>query len=146
MRLPELTALQFAALSLLFSGEKTARELHEQLDKWDGPRTSAAFSQLVERLRRATLIQGIREGQPGQRFSECRYRVTDLGLIVWEATRQFYAGFAPAPGDLQPVETDEVEFADYPPAQRRALMKRKFTTVMLKAFRRQRKTLGRHAD
>ncbi len=103
MRLPELTALQFATLSLLFSGEKTARELHQQLHKWDGPRTAAAFSQLIGRLRKATLIDGMRQGQAGQRFSECCYRVTDLGVIVWKSARQFYAAFDPPPPNLQPV-------------------------------------------
>ncbi len=45
VKLPEITALQFAALSLLMAGEKTGRQLRRELSQWDGPASSAGFSQ-----------------------------------------------------------------------------------------------------
>lgn len=144
--MPEITALQFAAISLLFSGEKTGREIRQHLEKWDGPRTSAAFSQLMDRLRKSALVDGMREGRPGERFSECRYCVTDLGVILWQEAQQFYAGFAPPPPELEPVETIEVEFADHPPAERSRLVKEKFTKVMLQTVLLSRNAPGRLAE
>ncbi len=111
MKLPEITALQFVTLSLLFSGEKTARQLRRQLQKWGGPRTSSAFSQLVGRLQRAAYIDAVRENRAAQRFSQTRYRLTDLGLIVWQLTRRFYASFDAPPPNFKPVPTDEAQFA-----------------------------------
>ena len=72
----------------------------------------------------------------GRTVNECRYRVTDLGLIVWEATRRFYTSFAPPPPGLQAVATDEAQFADRDPKKRRTLVKRKYARAMQKAFRK----------
>ncbi len=136
MKLPEITALQFVTLSLLFSGEKTARELRRQLQKWGGPRTSAAFSQLVGRLQRAAYVDAVRENRVGRRFSQSRYRLTDLGLIVWKVTQRFYGSFDAPPANFKPVATDEAEFADRLPTQRPGLVKQKYTDALLAAFRR----------
>lgn len=136
VKLPEITALQFVTLSLLFSGEKTAGELRRQLGEWGGPRTAAAFSQLMTRLQRRAYIDVVRANRTGERFSESRYRLTDLGLIVWQVTQRFYAGFDAPPADLKPVATDEAEFADRPPAERRKLVTRKYSRVLSRAFRR----------
>ncbi len=136
MKLPEITALQFAALSLLMAGEKTGRQLRGELSQWDGPASSAGFSQLMGRMRQATYVSIDRKGRSGQRFSECRYRVTDLGVMVWQAARQFYASFdEPAP-DLEPVTTIEARFVDHPPSQRKKLVKQLFADTMLDACRR----------
>lgn len=143
MSLPELTPLQFAALSLLFSGEKTARQLREQLESRGGPKTPAAFSQLMGRLQKGTYIVAGRECRADRRASQCRYRVTDLGVIVWQATRKFYASFPPPPPDLEPVATDEAEFAEHPSGRRGALVKQKYFNALLRAFRRRQEALRR---
>ena len=145
MRLPEITALQFALLSLLFSGEKTARQLHGQLQRFSGPRTAAAFSQLMSRLQEAAYVDALRATRSahGRTVPECRYRLTDLGLIVWQATRRFYNGFDPPPPELEVVATPEAEFADREPRVRRELVKRKVATALQKAFRQMQKASQR---
>ena len=125
MRLPEITALQFAVLSLLFAGEKTGRDLRRQLQNCGGPRTSAAFSQLMTRLQDAAYVQARRctpTAHHQQTPRESRYRLTDLGLIVWQATRRFYNSFDPPPPDLEVVPTDEAQFADRHPTDRRQVL------------------------
>ena len=122
-KLPEITALQFAALSLLLTGEKTGGQLHRELRQWDGPASSAGFSQLMGPVQQACYVHADRKGRSGQRFSECRYRVTDLGVMVWQAARQFFASFDEPSPDLEPVRTTEARFFDHPPGQRKELVK-----------------------
>ena len=95
------------------------------------------------RLQKAAYIVAERECRGDRRCSECRYRVTDLGVIVWQATRQFYAGFPPPPPDLEPVATEEAEFAGHPRGRRGALVRRKYFNALLRAFRRRQKALRR---
>ncbi len=138
MRLPEITALQFALLSLLLAGEKTGRDLRRQLQDCGGPRTPAAFSQLMARLQDAAYVHARRStptAHSQQTLRESRYRLTDLGLIVWQATRRFYNAFDPPPPDLEVVPTDEAQFADRHPTERRKLVKQKYARAMQKAFR-----------
>lgn len=141
MRLPEITALQFALLSLLFEGEKTGRQLRHQLKRCGGPRTAAAFSQLMDRMQYAAYVQGelCPRTAGAQTVRESRYRLTDLGLIVWHAARRFYNNFDPPPPDLEVVPTDEAEFADRHPSERRKLVKQKYARAMQKAFRHMQK-------
>ncbi len=136
MKPPEITALQFAVLGLLFSGEKSGQQLQRMLRRHGGPRTAAAFSQLIGRMQRAVYIDVMRENRPGRRFSECRCRVTDLGVIVWQAARHFYDSFDPPPADLQSVQTEEAQFAHHPPTQRTALVKKKCGEAFSKFARR----------
>ena len=136
MKLPEITALQFAALSLLMAGEKTGPQLRGELRQWDGPASSAGFSQLMRRMRQACYVSTDRKGHAGQRFSECRYRVTDLGVMVWQAARGFYASFDEPSPDLEPVRTLEARFVDHPPGQRKELVKQLFADAMLDAYRK----------
>ncbi len=137
-RLPEITALQFVVLSLLLAGEQTGRQLRHQLEKWRAGRSPAAFTQLMTRLTHAAYVHvhWQADDDDGQAARVCRYQVTDLGLIVWQAARQFYAGFDPPPADLQPVATDEAQFADYPARQRRAMLKKKIVRRLLRNFQR----------
>ena len=145
MRLPEITGLQFAVLSLLFAGEKTGRQLREELQRWGGPRTAAAFSGLMRRLQNAAYVDGERCTQAGRggAVPECRYRVTDLGVIVWRATREFYAAFDPPPPELEVVATDEAEFADHDPKRPKALVKEKHARTLFRAFKRSWKAMRR---
>ena len=142
MRLPEITALQFALLSLLFEGEKTGRQLREELKRCNGNRAAATFSRLVGRMQDAAYVHAevCPRTAAGRTVRECRYRLTDLGLIVWKATRRFYNAFDPPPPDLQLVPTDEAQFADRDPTARRKLVKQKYAKAMEKAFRRMRQT------
>ncbi len=145
MRLPEITPLQFALLSLLFDGEKTARQLRTELQRWGGPRAAATVSRLMSRIQYAAYVDSRPCNRPdhGRTVRECRYRLTDLGLIVWHDTRRFYNAFAPPTSDLQVVTTDEAQFAHHPPKKRRELVKRKYAKALQSAFRRIQPTLPR---
>jgi len=134
-KLPEITALQFAALSLLMTGEKTGRQLQHELRQWGGPASSGAFSQLMGRMQRTCYVRVERKGPARQGSVECRYRVTDLGLMVWQAARQFYASFDEPPPELEPVATTEARFFDHPPDQRTKMVKQVFIDAMLDVTR-----------
>ncbi len=140
-RLPEITALQFVVLSLLLAGEQTGRQLRHEVQKWHAGRSPAAFSQLMTRLTHAAYVHvdwhaddAADDAADGQAARVCRYRVTDLGLIVWQAARRFYAGFDPPRADLQPMATDEAQFAGYPAPQRRAMLKKTIAKTLLRNF------------
>ena len=136
MKLPEITALQFVALGLLMVGDKSGRQLRDELSQWDGPGSSAGFSQLMGRMRQASYVRIDRQGRSGQRFSECRYRVTDLGVMVWQAARGFYASFDEPTPDLEPVTTLEGRFFDHPASQRKELVKQLFADTMFGACKK----------
>ena len=70
----------------------------------------------------------------GQKYVELqyRYRVTDLGVIMWKKARQFYLDMEPPPEDLEAAETLAVEFAEYGPQQRKEMEHERF----MQAFRR----------
>ena len=97
-------------------------------------------------MQRAAYIDAVREARAEQRFSECRYRVTDLGVIVWQAAQVFYASFDAPPADLDAVATDEAEFAGHSPSQRRVLVQRKYAKALKKAFLYKLKARSRRID
>ena len=138
MQLPEMTPLQFTLVHLLFDGPKTGQELRFELQRRGMSRTPTAFSRLMQRLRasafvhRDTLIETV----DGRTIRRRTYRVTDLGLIVWTTTRQFYAHFPPAPLDAETVPTTIGQFAAYGPKERKALAQKDLTDTMMKTFRR----------
>ena len=53
-----------------------------------------------------------------------RYWVTDLGVIAWKATREFFYQ-PPPPEDLVPVATEEGELAAYAPRIRKSILRRR---------------------
>ena len=103
----------------------------------------ATFSQLMQRMCRAVYVDAERGGPTGQDPGECCYRLTDLGLIVWQTSRQFYARFADPPAGIPTTETIEAEFVDRPPSQRPILAKQKMSKVLRKAFMRKLKAMRR---
>ena len=144
MRLPELTPLQFLAISLLFSGEQTSGQLRRRLRQCQGPSTPTAFCMLMRRMQRAGYVEGRRgcRRSAGRSSPQCRYRVTELGVLLWSRTREFYLALARPPADLEPAPSDQLEFADYPPKQRKALLTRKVARQLNRAVSR----IVRHAS
>lgn len=136
MKLPEMTPLQFVVVHLLFCGPKTAGELRRQLEPWAAARSSTAFSKLMRRMQAVAYVETeyLAEVVHGQTIRQCQYRVTDLGVMVFHATREFYAGFAPPPEDLEVAVTDEARFAANGPRRRKELVKKMYARRLKRLF------------
>ena len=105
MTLPKLTPLQYLVVSLLFSGEKSTRQLRDALAALEIRARESAFHRVLQRMR-LSLVVNVRRQElrvAGRAGSEYYYQVTDHGLALWQAARQFYLGCPEPPPDLQPV-------------------------------------------
>jgi hypothetical protein len=58
----------------------------------------------------------------GHRLHECRLAATDIGLMSWNATRDFFARFPAPPADFVPVPTDEGRLAHLPARVRKSIL------------------------
>ncbi len=127
-RLPELTGLQYLVVGILFGGEMTSEELRAELVRRVGPRSGASFWRLMMRMSKASIVDFTHPSDrsadwKGQKYVErqYRYRVTDLGVILWKKAREFYLGVEPPPADFEGGETLAVEFAEHGPQQRKEM-------------------------
>ena len=126
MQLAKLTALQFVAVHLLFGGPKTPGELRKGLRKLGVKRSLGSFSRLVRRLEWSQCLEvAYDKPEGGRRLRECRLAVTDIGVMKWNATREFYAGFSRPPAKLVPVETEEGRLAHLPARVRKGILKKR---------------------
>jgi hypothetical protein len=126
MEMAKLTALQFVSVHLLFSGPKTPGELRKGLRKLGVKRSLGSFSRLVRRLEWGQCLEvAYDKPEGGRRLRECRLAVTDIGVMNWNATREFYAGFSRPPAKLVPVQTEEGRLAHLPARVRKGIMKKR---------------------
>ncbi len=126
MKLPEMTPLQFLVVQLLFDGRKTTGELRRELAAGGLPSSATALGKLMKRLVAAAFVERRYRQRPGHgnTVCECRYQVTDLGVIHWKATRDFYATAPLPPEDLEMAASEEAEFAHLDRPQRKPLLDR----------------------
>src|SRR4051794_24971311 len=92
MPIPDLTHLQFLVLGVLLSGEKSGRDLREELKREGAGKTLASFYQLMARLEEAGHVKGRYEQEliDGIPVKERVYTVTGEGISAWENVRDFY--------------------------------------------------------
>ncbi|MBN1910565.1 MAG: hypothetical protein JW818_12545 [Pirellulales bacterium] len=121
-RLPEVTPLQFFVIGLLLQGEKTVPEIRRELNRLNVTGSSGALSRLMKRLcHRAYVCYRSEKGWIGKTPVERRvYCVSNLGLVVWRATRRFYAQFPLPVANLVPEDVIEAELMHLPPNERSA--------------------------
>ncbi len=119
---PDLTGLQFLVVSILFEGEMTSNGLREELMQRGYTGSRVAFSRLMGRMiKNAIVTYAFWEGtlqSPDNLERQHRYRVSNLGVILWKMTRKFYLSFDPPPDDLEAEEVSAAEFVEYGPTQR----------------------------
>lgn len=119
---PELTGLQFLVVSLLFEGEMTSNALREELMERGYTGSRVAFSRLMGRMIKKAYVTYTFDKEDwvglGVWERQYRYRVSNLGVIVWKIARDFYLSFEPPADDLDAVEVDAVEFLECDPGQR----------------------------
>jgi len=63
-----------------------------------------------------------------------RYRVSNLGVILWKAARDFYLSFDPPGEDLKPVEVSAAEFAEYGLEERKEMANDQFADEFVEIF------------
>ena len=148
MLLPQLTPLQFVVVHLLFEGPRAPGEVREALRGLGLGQNPGAFSRLIRRLECGPFVEAVYDGpRPCGALRDCRLAVTDLGVALWKATREFYASLSLPPRELKPVATDGGDLADYPARERKGILHRravKETREVLERFVRSRiKARGR---
>lgn len=119
---PELTGLQFLVVSILFEGEKTSNQLREELMDRGYTGSRVAFSRLMGRMIKGLIVtyafwEETFEGRDNLE-RQYRYRVSNLGVMLWKMARDFYLSFDPPPDDLQAVKVSAAEFVEYGPGER----------------------------
>ena len=135
MDFAKLTPAQFVALHLLFAGPKRPRDMHKALRDLGVTLTQGAFSRLVRRLESVQCLD-VDYDNPDRdrRLRACRLAATDVGVMAWNATRDFFAAFPPPPPQFVPVPTDEGRLAHLPARVRNSILakrtKKEFREVM----------------
>ncbi len=104
-RLPDVSHLQFLALSVLARGPSSGQNLREAVRSFGVRRTRAAFYQFMSRLERDGLATGDYEQTSlgGRLVTERRYAITPAGARALASVRAFHAaverGPVPGPAD-----------------------------------------------
>ena len=105
-----MSPLQALVVNVLFEGEKTARQIQEEL----AFRGVSMPMHLVYRVLGRAQLAGYICGKyrrwklpDGRHFREKHYCVSPLGLDEWKKTLAFYAAMHPVPDDFQPVSIEE---------------------------------------
>jgi DNA-binding PadR family transcriptional regulator len=94
MPIPKYTHQQWAVLNTLLSeGELWGRDLRAALKSDGYGSTNASFYELMDRLETAGLVEGHYEARDvlGQRFTERKYKLTELGEHAWDNVASYYA-------------------------------------------------------
>jgi DNA-binding PadR family transcriptional regulator len=91
--LPDITHLQFLVLMILLDGEKSGREVREELAEHGVKKSGPAFYQIMARLEDDKYVKGwyVEKVIDGQRIKERRYEITSAGVRACEHVRVFMA-------------------------------------------------------
>ena len=151
--MPELTGLHFLVVSILFDGEMSSNELRDELMRRGYTDNRAAFSRLMGRMIKGAIVTyafckdgaGELEGMDNIERQH-RYRVSNLGVILWKAARDFYLSFDPPSEDLEPVEVSAAEFAEYGPRERKEVENEQFADEVMEIFEKESKKYLRQFD
>jgi hypothetical protein len=115
MRIPELTPLQYLIVSQLFDGQKSTRQIRDALAALEIRTKPSALHRLLRRMCRSLVLEARRQalvlsGRVG--WEHC-YHVTDRGLALWQAARQFYLDCPGPPADFKPVPSGYVTTEEF---------------------------------
>ena len=137
MEFPQLTALQFVVVHLLFSGPKGPGEVRKGLRELGLAQSASSFSRLIGRLQCGDCVEAVYE-EPvrGNALGGCRLAVTDMGVAAWKATREFYASRSGPPPELTPVATEAGKLAHYPRRTREKILARRDEKEIREALER----------
>ena len=68
-----------------------------------------------------------------------RYRVSNLGVILWKAARDFYLSFEPPAEEFEAVEVSAAEFVEFGPQERRKMKNEQVVEEVVEIFKKGRK-------
>ena len=110
MSLPQMTPLQALVVNVLFDGEKTCRQIQEELAFRGVPMAMHLVYRLLNRAQLAGHVWARfrRWKTPeGHTVREKHYRVSSQGLDEWKKMVAFYAAMDPVPEGFQPVSIEQ---------------------------------------
>jgi hypothetical protein len=144
--LPEMSALQFLVVRLLFAGAQSGSQLRERMREAGVKIGPPAFSRLMDRMENANyLCMQTEEGPKGCRYVRPRrFVVTELGVALWRQARAFYAAGGEPPAELVTIATEEARLAHLPRRQRRAIIRRRVERQMKGPIMRYLRALARN--
>jgi hypothetical protein len=100
-----LTPLQYLAVGLLFTGEKSGREIREAIAQRGTRLDRAGLCRLMQRLvwQKSAVVRREERVIGGRVSRECYYRATSQGVERWQRTRAFFTALPEAPPDFEPA-------------------------------------------
>jgi len=104
MKPPDLTPIQYAALSVLLDGTPHGTTTIARAIQFHRP---GSFAVIVQRLRRRGLVERVRSPQ----LARNGYRITASGRRAWQETLQFYVYFAERFGNAKRVPSSAAQRA-----------------------------------
>ena len=110
MGLPGMTPLQALTVNILFDGERSSRQIQDELDFRGVEMQMPLVYRMLGRLELAEYVWGrYRQYQmvDGRTIRERHYRVSETGLREWEKTVAFYGGMHPPPSGFEAVAIEE---------------------------------------
>lgn len=94
MKVPDITHLQFAVLSIIGGTERSGRTIREKLAEFKVKKTGPAFYQLMARMEENGLVKGWYEQEiiDGQIIKQRFYKAKGKGITAANKAREFYLG------------------------------------------------------
>lgn len=134
--LPEMSGLQFLVVQLLLAGSQSGAELRRMMQEAGAKIGPPSFSRLMQRMEKAGYVQAkLKSTKSARRFANPRrFDVTDLGVALWQQTREFYTTGDDPAGNLVPIITEEGQLAHLPQNHRRALIRRRIHRKVKRIF------------
>ncbi len=110
-----MTALQYLVVSCLFAGEKSTRELRREVGRLGFLARPSPFRRVLQRLANDLIVvaQSKELRRNGRVSWEHYHRVTDRGLSLWQATRRFYLDRPEPSPNLDVLESDYMDDAEF---------------------------------
>jgi hypothetical protein len=105
MAVEQLTSLQYLAVGLLFTGEKSGREIRDAMVQRGVSLHRTGLCRLMQRLvwQKSVVVRRQERVIGGRVSRECYYRATVSGAERWEQTRAFYSGLPQPPAEFEPA-------------------------------------------
>ncbi len=104
-----MTPLQALTVSILFDGERSSRDVHDELAFHGVEMAMGLVYRMLGRAELAGYVIGkyrVWQTPDGRAVREKFYTVSRRGLDAWHEAVAFYASLIPPPDDFQPLHPD----------------------------------------
>ncbi|MHC4401639.1 MAG: hypothetical protein ACYTG0_18365 [Planctomycetota bacterium] len=110
LKLPKMPPLQALVVTVLFDGERSSREIQQELAFRGVEKQMSLVYRLLARMELAEYVCGrYRQYRlvEGNTIRQRYYRLSERGYQAWKETVGFYAALDPPGDDFQPLSREE---------------------------------------